>query len=152
MAINIDNTYRINRNLDLEDQMRYLWRDLRIFNNGYSQILTISALIGYANNAYVPFTNNAEPVQIINFEEREKDIMNFLAYKHTGNQSILQERPKDDPDRNKMYQAFEFYANGGFPILCKKLGVDFVDKSKNDRYTILHNYYNMLLSNDLMDI
>ena len=132
--------------------MRYLWRDLRIFNNGYSQILTLSALIGYANNAYVPFTSNAEPVQIINFEEREKDIMNFLAYKRAGNQSILQEKPKDDPDRNKMYQAFEFYANGGFPILCKKLGVDFVDKSKNDRYTILHNYYNMLLSNDLMDV
>ena len=56
------------------------------------------------------------------------------------------------PDRNKMYQAFEFYANGGFPILCKKLGVDFADKSKNDRYTILHNYYNMLVSNDLMDV
>lgn len=152
MAINIDNTYRINRNLDQEDQMRYLWRDLRIFNNGYSQILTISALIGYANNAYVPFTSNAEAVQIINFDEREKDIMNFLAYKHVGNQSILQEKPKNDPDRNKMYQAFEFYANGGFPILCKKLGVDFADKSKNDRYTILHNYYNMLLSKDIFDI
>ena len=27
-----------------------------------------------------------------------------------------------------------------------------VDKNKNDRYTILHNYYNMLLSNDLMDV
>ena len=84
--------------------------------------------------------------------EREKEIMNFLAYLKEGNQSILQERPKEDPDRNKMYQAFEFYANGGFPILCKKLGVDFADKSKNDRYTILHNYYNMLVSNDLMDV
>jgi hypothetical protein len=78
--------------------------------------------------------------------------MNFLAYLKEGNQSILQERPKDDPDRNRMYQAFEFYANGGFPILCKKLGVDFADKSKNNRYTILHNYYNMLVSNDLMDV
>lgn len=151
MPINIDNTYRINRNIDQEEQMRYLWRDLKVFNS-YGQILTISALIGYVNDAYVPFNNLAEPVQIINFEDREKEIMNFLAYLKEGNQSILQERSKDDPDRNKMYQAFEFYANGGFPILCKKLGVDFADKSKNDRYTILHNYYNMLVSNDLMDV
>lgn len=151
MPINIDNTYRINRNADQEDQMRYLWRELKVFNS-YSQILTISALVGYANGAYVPFTNLAESVQIINFEDREKDIMNFLAYLKEGNQSILQEKSKDDPDRNKMYQAFEYYANGGFPILCKKIGVDFADKSKNDRYTILHNYYNMLVSNDLMDV
>ena len=128
MPINIDNTYRINRNIDQEEQMRYLWRDLKVFNS-YGQILTISALIGYVNDAYV-----------------------LLAYLKEGNQSILQERSKDDPDRNKMYQAFEFYANGGFPILCKKLGVDFADKSKNDRYTILHNYYNMLVSSDLMDV
>ena len=151
MPINIDNTYRINRNLDQDEQMRYLVRDLKVFN-GYPQILTISALIGYVNQAYVPFLNRAEPVQTTFFEDREKEIMNFLAYLKEGNQSILQERPKEDPDRNKMYQAFEFYANGGFPILCKKLGVDFADKSKNDRYTILHNYYNMLVSNDLMDV
>ena len=151
MPINIDNTYRINRNLDQDEQMRYLVRDLRVFN-GYPQILTISALIGYANQEYVPFQNRAEPVQTTFFEDREKEIMNFLAYLKEGNQSILQEKPKEDPDRNKMYQAFEFYANGGFPILCKKLGVDFADKSKNDRYAILHNYYNMLVSNDLMDV
>lgn len=151
MSINIDTTYRINRNLDQDEKMRYLVRELRIFNN-YSQILTISALIGYANNAFVPFTERAEAVQTTFFEDREKDIMNFLAYMKEGNQSILQEKPKDDPDRNKMYQAFEFYANGGFPILCKKLGVDFVDRSKNDRYKILHNYYKLLVTNDLIDI
>lgn len=151
MPINIDTTYRINRNLDQEEEMRYLWRELRVFND-YHQILVISALIGYANNTYVPFTNKAEPVQIINFEDREKEIINFLAYLKEGNQSILQEKPKEDPDRNKMYQAFECYANGGFPILCKKLGVDYADKSKNDRYTILHKYYTMLVQNDLMDI
>lgn len=130
--------------------MRYLWRELRVFNS-YSQILTISALIGYANDAYVPFTRNAESVQISFFEEREKEVMNFLAYMKEGNQSILQAKSKDDPDRNKMYRAFEYYANGGFPILCKKLGVDFVDKSKNDRLTILQNYYQMLLTNDVME-
>lgn len=151
MPINIDSTYRINRNLEQEDKMRYLWRDLKVFNS-YSQILTVSALIGYANQVYVPFTDNAEAVQIINFEDREKEIMNFLAYMHEGSQSILQERAKDDPDRNKMYQAFEFYANGGFPILCKKIGVDFVDKNKNNRQTILLNYYKMLVSNDIIDI
>lgn len=151
MPINIDNTYRINRNQDYEEKMRYLWKDLKVFNS-YGQILTLSALIGYANGAYVPFTNNAESVQIINFEDKEKDIMNLLAYMKEGNQSILQAKPKDDPDHNKMYHAFEFYANGGFPILCKKLGVDFVDKSKNNRYEILLRYYEMLITNDIQDI
>lgn len=151
MPINIDNTYRINRNLDQEDKMRYLWKDLKVFNS-YSQIITISALIGYANGAYVPFTNNAEAVQIINFEDKEKDIINLLAYMKEGNQSILRPKPKNDPEHNKMYQAFEFYANGGFPILCKKLGVDFVDKEKNNRYEILHRYFEMLVTNDIQDI
>lgn len=131
--------------------MQYLLRELRIFNS-YSQILTISALIGYANNVHPSISKVAEPVQVTFFEEREKEIMNFLAYMMAGNQSILQEKPKNDPDRNKMYEAFETYANGGFPILCKKLGVDFVERHKNDRLTILQNYYSMLLTNDLIDI
>jgi len=151
MSINIDNTYRINRNSEFEEEMRYLVRDLKVFN-GYPQILTISALIGYANQAYVPFQNRAEPVQVTFLQDRELDVINFLAYIKEGNQSILQEKAKDDPERNKMYQAFEYYANGGFPILCKKIGVDFIDKSKNDRYLILHKYYTMLISNDLLDI
>lgn len=151
MAINIDITYRINRNQEQDEQMRYLVRDLKVFNS-YSQILTISALIGYANNEYLPFSKNAESVQLQFFTPREQEVMNLLAYAHVGNQSILQERDKDDPDKNEMYHIFEFYANGGFPILCKKLGVDFIEKNKNDRYTILHNYYMMLVSNDLMDV
>lgn len=148
MAINIDNTYRINRNQELDEQMQYLVKDLRIFNT-YSQILTMSAIIGYANKEYVPFTANAESVQMIFFQNREQELMNLLAYAKVGNQSILQEKAKDDPERNKMYQIFEFYANGGFPILCQKLGVDFADKSKNDRYTILLKYYSLLVSNDI---
>lgn len=151
MPINIDNTYRIKRNPDQDEKMQYLWRDLKIFNS-YSQILTISALIGYANNVHPTFTKSAEPVQVTFFEEREKEIMNFLAYMMAGNQSILQSKVKDDPDRNKMFEAFETYANGGFPILCKKLGVDFVEKNKNDRLIILQNYYKMLLTNDIIDI
>lgn len=149
MAINIDNTYRINRSLEQDEQMRYL-RDLKIFD-GYAQILTISAIIGYVNDVYVPIVNRAESVQITFFEERDKEIINLLAYVKEGNQSILQPKGKDDPDRNKMYLAFECYANGGFPILCKKLGIDFVDKTKNDRLSILLRYYEMLITKDLLD-
>lgn len=151
MPINIDNTYRINRSQTYEEAMRYLLRDLKIFES-YSQLLTISAVIGYVNDTYVPFTDNAESVQITFFTPRQQELMNLLAYAKAGNQSILQEKPKDDPDHNKMYEAFEFYANGGFPILLTKLGVDTIDKSKNDRYTILNNYYSMLVSNDLINI
>ena len=73
MPINIDNTYRINRNLDQDEQMRYLVRDLKVFN-GYPQILTISALIGYANQAYVPFQNRAEPVQTTLYKQHSLKI------------------------------------------------------------------------------
>lgn len=148
MPINIDNTYRIKRNLDQEEQMQYLVRELKVFNS-YSQILTISALIGYANGVHPSITKQAEPVQVTFFEDREKEIMNFLAYMMEGNQSILQETSKDNPNRNKMYEAFENYANGGFPILCEKLGINFVEKNKNDRLTILQKYYAILLQNDL---
>ena len=41
--------------------------------------------------------------------------LSALSVKHT--KTFVKKIYQEDPDRNKMYQAFEFYANGGFPIL-----------------------------------
>lgn len=143
MAININTKYRINRNLDQEEDMKYLGSNgLKIFDS-YSQILVVSALIGLANHAYVPIEKTAESVLMQFFTPREQDLINLIAYAHEHSQSVLRE------DGTRMYEIFEAYANGGFPILCKKIGVDLIDKSKNDRVVILRNYFSMLLQNDI---
>lgn len=144
MAVYVNNKYRINRSIEYEADMKYLGKDgLKIFNS-YAQILVVSAIIGYQNKAYVPVINQAESVLMQFFQDRELDIMDLIAYAHVGDQSIL--RNKTD----EKYTIFEAYANGGFPILCKKLGVDLIDKEKNDRHVILQNYYSMLLSNNII--
>ena len=66
--------------------------------------------------------------------------MDFIAYAHKKEQSILR--------NNEKYEIFESYANGGFPLVMDKLGIDFVDKQNNDRTEILRRYYTLLSTND----
>ena len=143
MAINIDARYRVKRNAAQDEQMRYLVQELKIFNS-YAQIIVISAIIGYNFEKYVPFEKSAETILMQFFDERDKDIINLIAYAHEKDQNVL----RNDP--TKMYKIFESYANGGFPVLVSKLGIDFVDKEKNDRLTILRNYYRLLLTKSLL--
>ena len=118
--------------------MRYLFQDLKIFQS-YSQILMVSAIIGYNNRAYAEIQKAAsDPVQITFFTEKDKDYMDFLAYAKTKDQSILSTSEK--------YAIFESYANGGFPILIDKLGVNFDEPEKNDRLQILKEYFKLLLN------
>ncbi len=139
MSVYTDVRYRIKRSAAQEEQMKYLWQDLKIFQS-YSQILMISAVIGYNNNAYAKIERAAsDPVQITFFTERDKDFMDFIAYARTKDQSVL--------STNDKYEIFESYANGGFPILVDKLGVNFTEPNKNDRLQILKEYYKLLLTN-----
>lgn len=137
MAVFTDARYRIKRSASQEEQMRYLFQDLKIFQS-YSQILMVSAIIGYNNNAYAEIERAAsDPVQITFFSEKDKDYMDFLAYARTKDQAILSTSEK--------YEIFESYANGGFPILVDKLGINFDEPEKNDRLQILKEYYKLLL-------
>ena len=139
MSVYVDDRYRIKRSADYEDQMRYLVQDLKIFQS-YSQILVVSALVGYNSDAYVEITKQASDTVLMNsFSQRSYDIMDFIAYARVQEQSILKKEEK--------YKIFESYANGGFPILIKALGVDFADRAKNDRLSILRNYYISLIYN-----
>ena len=139
MSVYVDDRYRIKRSADYEDQMRYLVQDLKIFQS-YSQILVVSALVGYNSDAYVEITKQASDTVLMNsFSQRSYDIMDSIAYARVKEQSILKKEEK--------YKIFESYANGGFPILVKALGVDFADRAKNDRLSILRNYYISLIYN-----
>mgnify|MGYP003303104766 FL=1 len=137
MAFDIDQRYRIKRSQSQEDSMRYLVNELKVFKS-LSHLLVVSAVIGYNNDQHNEFEKNAEPVLMNSFSERSYDIMNFLAYAYVKEQSVLKEQ--------KQFVHFESYAHGGFPILIDKLGIDLVDKSKNDRKTIIRKYYQLLLT------
>ena len=139
MSIYLNDKYRVKRNAKFESQMRFLQDELKIFSD-YASILTVSAVIGYNNNLFAPVTTPAsDRVQIQFFNPRMKDVIDLLAYAHEKKQSILSEDDK--------YSIFEGYANGGFPVLVDKLGVNFDDPTKNDRWNILQNYFRLLLLN-----
>ena len=134
--------YRIKRNADFEEQMRFIQDRIKLFNN-YETILMASAMVGYNNHVYVPdFKPASDGVMTQFFSEREKDIIDLIAYSHEKKQNILSSDDK--------YKIFEGYANGGFPILMKKLDIDFDDPTKNDRLVILEKYFSLLLSNDFL--
>jgi len=116
MSFYINPKYRIKRNADHQNMMQKLMTGSKVFN-AYRDILMISAVIGYTNNAYVPVNKPASDGVLIQFfTETDYDIMDLLAYAHTKEQAILKEDNK--------YGIFEAYANGGFPILLEFLEVD----------------------------
>ena len=57
MGIYTNEKYRVKRSAEFENQMKYL-RDLGIFSD-YASVLTVSAVIGYNNNLFVPVANPA---------------------------------------------------------------------------------------------
>ena len=99
MAFDIDQRYRIKRNSEQEEQMRYLVNDLKLFKS-LSQLLVVSAVIGFINEKSRPFDKNAEPVLMNSFSERSYDMMNFIAYAEKKDQSVLKD--------GKQYQFFIF--------------------------------------------
>ena len=122
--------------------MQFLSQDLKIFQS-YSQIIMASAVVGYLNGAYEPVTEPASDGILMQFfTERDYDVMDFIAYAHKKEQSVLKTIEK--------YDIFSAYANGGFPILIKKLGVNFEQIEKNDRLAILYKYYSLLLDESLL--
>lgn len=146
MSLAINNNYRIKRNSEQEEKMRYLVNELKIFKS-LSSLLVVSAVIGYNNGINYPFEKSAEPVLMQFFTDDNYDLMNLLAYAFERNQSIFKKMDGNKPN-NRQFEIFERYANAGFPILVEKLGVKFgSDKDKNDRRTILRSFYSLLCSN-----
>ena len=120
--------------------MQYLTQDLKIFQS-YSQVVMASAIVGYINNECSFVTEPASDGILMQFfSQRDYDVMDFLAYAYKKEQAVLKTTEK--------YEIFSAYANGGFPILVDKLGINFNDPEKNDRLAILKKYYSLLLKKD----
>lgn len=147
MALGININYRIKRNSDQEELMRFLVNELKVFKS-LSSVLVVSAIIGYNNSINYPFEKSAEPVLMQFFTEDNYDIMNLLGYAFVKNQSIFK-KTEDNKINNRQFEIFERYANAGFPILQDKLGLSKwkQNKDKLNRTTILRKYYELLCSN-----
>jgi len=140
MAITYNDKYRIRRNVDHAEIMQKL-QNLKIFD-GYSTILCYSAILGYLHEQFIPFDKSAEPVQISFFSPTDHNLMDFLAFAHEKNTAILHE------EGDKKYNIFSFYANGGFPILLKELGIDVTTNiSQLNEQKISQDLYAMTISN-----
>ena len=140
MSIWTDPKYRIKRSAAQEKQMQYLTQDLKLFQS-YSQVVMASAIVGYINDKCLFITEPASDGILMQFfTQRDYDVMDFLAYAYKKEQAVLKTTEK--------YDIFSAYANGGFPILVKKLGVNFDDPEKNDRLAILRKYYSLLLEDN----
>lgn len=136
MAFLLDTKYRIRRNVEFEKQMKVL-QDKKIFKS-YSDILTISAMIGYKKKKRIPFTKSAETVQLSFFSGNDIDLINLLSFSESKDKKILNSKEK--------YKIFEEYANGGFPYLLESLQINDLDNF--ERESVLLRYFNAISSDD----
>ena len=116
MSVYINDRYRIKRNAFHESSMKMLIES-HIFSS-YAHILCLASVFGYRNKAYSKIESQASDGVLMQFfSEDEKDLIDMIAYAHSKNQNILKTDQK--------YEIFESYANGGYPILIEKLGINF---------------------------
>lgn len=143
MSIYVNNKMRIKRNADQHNDMKRLL-DAKIFTE-FSQILVISAILGYKQNQYKPIEKaHSDGVLMQFFSTKDCDIMDFIAFAHKKHQAII----KDD----EKYDIFSSFANGGFPILLKSLEVPDGDISKDDARKAMKKYYRLLLTDGFIDL
>ena len=144
MAIKVFQQYRIRRNQEYAASMKKL-TDSKIFAQ-LKDIMMVSAIIGYNNNRFVPFAKSAEPVLMQFFKENDYDIIDLISFAYRKEQRILKEEEK--------YTIFESFANGGYPILLSKLGledIDNIDSFSSDQVrTIQKKYYSLLISGSFL--
>lgn len=144
MAIKVFNQYRIKRSLSTSNSMKKLL-DFGIFAQ-YKDIIMISSLIGYNENKYVPIDKQGEGILMQFFKERDYDIIDLIVYSHKKEQDILK--------KDEKYKIFESFANGGFPILLKKLGLQNIETieslSAEETKTVQKKYYALLVSDGLI--
>lgn len=91
MSFYVNPKYRIKRSADQHEMMQKLLSGNKVFN-AYRDILVLSAVVGYTNNAFVPVTKAASDAVLMQFfTETDYDLMDLLAYAHAKEQAILKE-------------------------------------------------------------
>lgn len=143
--INVNQRIRIRVNKKHEAAIKLLINSKLFQTRG--EVIVASSIVGYNAKAYEPdFEDNASDRILMNqFNDRCYDIINFLAYARTQQQSVL----KDGDNFTEKYTIFEGYANGGFPILLEKLGVDINNLQDFDQLEMLQKYYQLLKTGSL---
>lgn len=118
-ALGHNPNYRILRDQKYEEPMRYLTQEVRLFSN-YATLLIYSAFAGYENDAFEPVSHPLAGmgVHLSNFDGLPggRELLSLFAFARSKRQDALA--------NDEMYKAFEGYANAGFPILLKKLGIE----------------------------
>jgi dnd system-associated protein 4 len=138
----VDLQYRFKRNSEHDDYMKFLINEAKIFNE-YKDVMMLSSLIGYENEAYLEINKSASDRVLMNFFDTEDLVLiDLLAYARTKDQNILFGREK--------YSIFENYYNGGFPILLRLLDLTESNLAKKEEsyykeltiklYRIINNY------------
>ena len=106
----------------------------------------ISAIIGYNENRYVEIDKFAEPVLMTFFKQRDYDLMDLIAFAYKKDPELLHSEKK--------YKIFESFANGGFPILLRKLGLEDIESresfSPEEVKTLQKKYYTLLISDSFI--
>lgn len=116
MSFYINPKVRIKRSADQQEMMQKLMSGNKVFD-AYRDILVLSAVVGYANDAYKPIVRQASDGVLMQFfTETDYDLMDLIAFSHVKEQAILKSDEK--------YEIFAAYANGGFPILMELLDID----------------------------
>lgn len=142
MSIYVNSVLRIKRSASQQEKMLLLINN-KVFDS-YKDVLMISAIIGYNEKRYIPIEKAASDGVLMSFfKEKDYDIIDLIAYSHKKNQSIIKSDEK--------YEIFSAYANGGFPILLKKLNLeDATEISIEDARKAQCKYYSLLLSDDFL--
>jgi len=114
--------------------------DSKVFST-YANVLSMAAIIGFRNSMYIHIDRPASDGVLMQFfTEEEKDLIDLIAYAHSGSQNILK--------KDQKYEVFESYANGGFPILADKLEIS-SDDLILDKKSLLLKMYQILITDDV---
>jgi|GEM_PF-3410626 hypothetical protein len=143
MSIYVNNSFRIKRSASQQELMQKMIQ-AKIFSQ-YKDILMISAIIGYLNNRFIPIEKAASDGVLMQFfNEKDYNIIDLIAYARKKEQNIITSDEK--------YEIFSTYANGGFPILVKQLGINENQEINTDEAKkIIIKYYTLLLSKGFID-
>ena len=152
MPITRNLNYRIRRS-ERYSQYYAKLKSLRCFKD-YAGVLMYSALFGFINSKSSDdggWVGSGAGILMQFFSDIDKDIWDCLAYdKSKGKQSII-----TDEEGKEKFRVFEEYANAGFPIMLRKLGIE--DTNPNVEFTkleeerIANTLYSILLNEDFYD-
>ncbi|WP_204573471.1 hypothetical protein [Collinsella intestinalis] len=124
--------------------MEYLTQTVRLFPS-YAVLMMFSAFTGYANDAFLPVERPlaGKGLHLSNFDSMPggRALLDLFAFAHTKSQDALA--------TDGAYEAFEGYANAGYPLLLQKLGIQEREQLSEQRVSgLIRRLYTFTYSSD----